>query len=298
MNSIEMLAKQLNLFVINFYKEKEILKNNEIINYLKKNKNNIVSIVNKLNYIDKGNYTDIKIYNKDLKSQKELKHKIKNILLNIDNDNQNIIYDLFFKSKQNLLFRYMLNNKQIVNRFGSNIKYEYMLEKYLYNKKYTQNIKYIYLKIEENFMKYEYSLLTKDYKLSNFPKMFISEKLFNDIKNETILEENKQEILEVILDIKNKLYGKVVIFFLHIHMMLKHKMITYDDVKPLLLFIKDNVEISLLCDLNNIIFLENNSIWCYYFIINNILYKDIYKEIFSSEILLKIYSKYKYLQYI
>lgn len=79
--NIDNLAKHLNLFITIFFKDKEKdnwrikvqNKDNELIKYLKQNKNNLVSTVNKLNYIDTKNYSDKNIMLQDIENQKKLK---------------------------------------------------------------------------------------------------------------------------------------------------------------------------------------------------------------------------------
>lgn len=303
--TVDNLAQQLNLFVLNFFKDKnknnwrvQKTNDNELINYLKKHKNNIISTVNKLTYIDKDNYNNIEIYNRDIKNQKKLKNIFKENLKLEAKNIDTVLYDLFFKAKQNLLFKYTLNGIKI-NKFTKNAKYEYMLEKYIYVKEYKNNLKIIYKIIENNFINNEYVILDITYNLTKFTQIFIHDALFEDIKNHTISESKKQEILELLLDIKNKLINKVILYILHINMMIKHNVITYREYKTLLFYIKDKIEDGF-NQPDNIIYTENNFIWCYYFIINYILYKDLddYKYIFEPNIISKIYTKYKYLQYI
>lgn len=299
---VNCLAKQLNLFVSNFFKENDNWrinkpKKNDLLDYLKKNKSSIISIINKLTYINKDNYTNAEIYKNDVEKQRELKKKLKKILC-IEEEIEENLNNLFFKSKQNLLFKYVLNNK-IIRKFGSNVKYEFMLEKYIYLRKNKVYLNNIYKEIVKEFLDFEFAILNEDLALTKFTQMFIQDDLFENIKNGYLNEEQTLEIIELLLDLKNKLLNKVIVYFLHIHLMIKHNIISYDVLEFLLMFIKYNAEKGL-CDTTNIIYTENTSLWCHYFIINYHLYKDLeeYKYIFTPNIISKIYSKYTYMKYL
>lgn len=303
--NIDVLAKHLNLFITIFFKDIEKdnwrlkiqNKDNELIKYLKQNKNNLVSTVNKLNYIDSNNYSDENIMLQDIENQKKLKKEFKK-LLNTEENLDIFFDDLFFKAKQNLLFKYVLNDYKD-HRFSKNIQYNYMLEKYIYVEKYKKNLFKIYEKIIKGISSCDYVILDDDFNLTLFTQIFIHNDLFNEIKKDTLQVEKKQEILELLLDIKNKLISRVRLYILHINMMFKHKIISNNDLLIFLEIIKKNILKGFLKK-QNIIIAENTSIWCYYFIMNYYLYKDNkdYKFIFDLEFISQIYLKYKYLEFI
>lgn len=174
-----------------------------------------------------------------------------------------------------------------------------MLEKYIYVEKYKKYLFKIYEKILEEMTSCNYVILDNQFNLTLFTQIFIHNDIYNEIKNNTLKFDKKQEILELLLDIKYKLISKVKLYILHINMMFKHNIISENDLLVFLEIIKKNILKGFLKP-QNIIIAENTSIWCYYFILNYHLYKDIknYKFIFDLEFISQIYLKYKFLEFI
>lgn len=307
LEDIEVFSKKINLFLINFFNEtKNNWRNSNNLNNFKK-KNYIVSLINKVSYINKNNYNQSDIYKKDVENQRKIIAQIKQ-KLNEEENVESILYDIFFETKQDVLFIYTKSNNQVY-KFGSNTNYLYILEKIIFKKKYFKYISNVYNIIIEKFYSYEFSLLDNDLSLTNFTKIFLNNDIFNNINSNKISESYKQEILEIVLDIKNKLQRKALVFFLFIHLMIKYNIINFKTYYKLLKFIKKTI-IKILEDTSNIIYQENLALWSYYFTINNILYNNksltIYinnkqkiDKIFNSDDILDIiFKKFTYLKYL
>lgn len=305
---IEVFSKKINLFLINFFNETKNnwRNNNNNLNSFKK-KNYIISLINKVAYINKNNYNESEIYKKDVENQKRILTQIKQ-KLNEEENVESILYDIFFETKQDMLFIYTKDNSQVY-KFGSNTNYSYILEKIIFKKKYFKYINNIYNIIIEKFFAYDFALLDNDLSLTNFTKIFLNKDIFNNINTNEISQDYKQEVLELVLDIKNKLQRKALIFFLFINLMIKYKIINFKSYYKLLKFIKRTI-INILENTTNIIYQENLALWSYYFIINNILYNNksliIYinnkqqiDKIFNSDDILNIiFKKNSYLKYL
>lgn len=304
---IEVFTKRINLFLINFFNETKInWRNNNILNKFKK-KNYIITLINKISYINKNNYNEHETYEKDIENQRKIISQIRR-KLNEEENIDAVFYDIFFETKQDMLFVYTKKDNQVY-KFGSNTNYSYILEKVIFKKKYFTNINTIYLTIFEKFHSFELSLLNKDLYLTDFTKIFLTDDLFKNINSNNITEAQKQDILELVLDIKNKLQRKSLILFLFINLMIKYKIIKFQDYYNLLRFIKHTVKKNLKSSLN-IVQEENLALWSYYFTINHILYNNksslLYKnnkqyidKIFNSnDILETIFKKFAYLKYL